>query len=174
VNDADAAGAELRPVLTSRQRQSLINQRAIGWMRGLQSMSIDVGHDPFLSAGDSEVIEARFYEHLRRGTRFERTLRTEELGAACEAIAGAAADTNRAIVAFCPTAEVLGAFISTSEAVLPKLEALAARAGYELGVMSLDAGHGLSLEQTRYTDAGAYVGAGLLRLRAWGAFIPVL
>lgn len=169
MSEGDADRPQLRPFLSSRERQSLINQRETGWMRGLQALAIDVGHHPFLSAGDSEIVEARFFERLRLGTPYERTLLEQELGEALEAVATAAA-TDRAIVVFSLDAAVLGAFVSTSDAVLPKLAALAARANHALAVMTLDAGHGLSIDRGRYTDAGDYVAGGVILLRAWGDF----
>src|SRR5215218_9536151 len=107
-NDADTP--KLRAVLTSRERQTLINEREAAWIRGLQGMSIDVGHHPFLSAGDSEIVEARFYERLRLGTPFEQNLSDEDLAAACAAIAATTEAVDRSVVVFSPNAEVLGAF----------------------------------------------------------------
>jgi hypothetical protein len=83
-----------------------------------------------------------------------------------------AATTDRAIVVFSPNAAVLGAFVTNSDAVLPKLEALVLRAGYELGVMSLDAAHGISVDRTQYTEAGEHVSEGIVLLRAWGDYAP--
>jgi hypothetical protein len=171
MSEGEDTGPQLRPVLTSRERQTLINQRETAWMRGLQAMAIDVGHHPFLSAGDSEVIEARFFERLRLGTSFERTLTEDDLRAVLESIA-VAATTDRAVVVFSPNAAVLGAFVTNSDAVLPKLEALAVRAGHELGVMSLDAAHGISIDRTQYTEAGEHVDEAIVLLRAWGDFSP--
>jgi hypothetical protein len=142
-------------------------------MRGLQSMAIDVGHHPFLSAGDSEIVEARFFERLRLGTPFERTLLEHELDEALRAVM-TAATIDRAIVIFSLDAAVLGAFVSSSATVLPKLHSLAARANYALALMSLDAAHGLSIDRGHYTDAGEYVAGGVLLLRAWGDFAPAL
>ncbi len=173
MSTGDSDRPQLRPVLTSRERQDLINRRETGWMRGLQSMSIDVGHHPFLSAGDSEIVEARFFERLRLGTPYERTLLEHELAAALEAVR-AAATTDRAIVVFSLDAAVLGAFVSTSSVVLPKLATLAARANNALALMTLDAGHGLSIDRGYYSDAGEYVAGGVLLLRAWGDFAPLL
>jgi hypothetical protein len=169
MSDAETEKPQLRPVLSARERQNLINQRESTWMRGLQSMAIDVGHHPFLSAGDSEIVEARFFERLRLGTPFEHTMSETELPAALASIAEAAV-TDRAIVVFSLNAAVLGAFVSSSITVLPKLEVLAARAGYELGLMSLDAGHGISIDRTHYTEAAEHVPEGLVLLRAWGEF----
>jgi hypothetical protein len=173
-DDQNLARPELRPTLTSRERQALINDREAGWMRGLQAMAIDVGHHPFLSAGDSEIVEARFFQRLRLGTPFERAVQAEDVSEICDAIAFAGADTDRAIVAFSPDAAVLGAFVSTSSNLLPKLPPLVLRAGYELGVMSLDAGHGVAIQRTHYSDSGVYSESPLVLFRVWGAFVPQL
>jgi hypothetical protein len=171
MNGADDGTPRLRPQLSSRERQALINQRETAWMRDLQSMAIDAGHHPFLSAGDSEVVEARFFERLRLGTPFEHTLTEEELPATLAVVAAAAA-TDRAVIVFSPNAALLGAFVSSSSAVLPKLGTLAGRAGYELGMMSLDAGHGFSIDRVHYTESAEHVAAGVLLVRAWGDFAP--
>jgi hypothetical protein len=171
MNGEDDGTPRLRAQLSSHERQALINQRETTWMRDLQSMAIDAGHHPFLSAGDSEVVEARFFERLRLGTPFERTLMEEELPSTVEAVAAAAA-IDRAVVVFSPNAGLLGAFVSSSSAVLPKLGILAVRAGYELGLMSLDAAHGFSIDRVHYDDSGEHVAAGVLLVRAWGDFAP--
>ena len=99
MSTGDSDRPQLRPVLTSRERQDLINRRETGWMRGLQSMAIDVGHHPFLSAGDSEIVEARFFERLRLGTPYKKTLLEHELSEALDAVK-AAATADRAVVVF--------------------------------------------------------------------------
>lgn len=167
----DDLPSSVRPVLTSRERQALINRRETSWMRSLRELGIDTGHHPFLSAGDAEILEARFYERLRAGTPFEQDIAAERLPAIYKQLTEGALP-ERAVVTFCPDAETLGAFIATSDSVLRALEALLLRTKYELAVMSLDAADGLAFARVRYTEQGEFVPNGIVNLRAWGRFAP--
>ena len=169
----DVGASRLRSPLTSRQRQDLINRLERGWLNDLHTLGIDVGHHPFLSAGDSEVVEARFFEALRAGVTFERSLIIDKFGRLCSSLDSAAA-TNRAVVVFSPDAAVLGAFASDSAKVLPQLERIAMKAGFELAMMSLDAAHGLSIERSPHNEAGEHTSDGVLLIRAWGDFAIAL
>jgi hypothetical protein len=169
MND-EATGGRLRTALTSRQRQAIINDRERGWMKALQTLGVNAGHHPFLDAGNSEVIEARFFEYLRRGVPFERSLTKPELTAVREALSSLPID--RLIIVFSPNPGVLGAFMADSSRVLPRLDVLAAHCGLELAIMAVDAEHGLSLERSNYAETGELVPDGVILMRAWGDFAP--
>lgn len=166
----DVAGSRLRVALSSRERQAIINDRERGWMKDLHSLGVNAGHHPFLDAGNSEIIEARFFEHLRRGVPCERNLAQPELAALRESLSSLAVD--RLVIVFSPNPGVLGAFMADSSRILPRLDVLAEHCGYELAVMAVDSEHGLSLERSNYTDSGEYVAGGVVLLRAWGDFAP--
>jgi hypothetical protein len=168
----DAPGGRLRTTLTSRQRQAIINDRERFWVRNLQALGVNAGHHPFLDAGSTEIIEARFFEYLRRGVPFERNLTREELTAAREALSSLAVD--RLCIVFSPNPGVLGAFMADSSRILPHLDVLAEHCGFELAVLAVDAEHGLSLERSQYAESGEFVAEGVLLMRAWGDFAPTL
>ena len=169
----DPAASRLRTPLSSRQRQDLINRLERRWLNDLHALGIDVGHHPFLSAGDSEVVEARFFEALRAGVSLEKNLTGVEFSSLCNLL-DAASTTNRAVVVFSPNAAVLGAFATDSAKVFPQLESIATKAGFELAIMAVDAGHGLSIERSMYNESGERVPGGALLIRAWGDFATAI
>jgi hypothetical protein len=171
MND-EVTGGRLRGTLTSRQRQAIINDREGGWMKALQTLGVNAGHHPFLDAGNSEIIEARFYEYLRRGVPFERNLTNEDLIAARETLS--LLQFDRLCIVFSPNPGVLGAFMADSSRVPPRLDALAEHCGHELAIMAVDAEHGLSLERSSYTEGGEFAHDGVLLMRAWGDFAPAI
>lgn len=173
MTDDDATSTRLRRVLTTRQRQALINDHERAWLSALRSKGLDAGRHPFLAAGDSEAVEARFFEVLRRGVPYERNLRPDELSGVAVALQGLPeAALERAAVVFSPAEGVLGAFVSSCAEVALKLEGLAEFAGYELCVTSLDAAHGLCIERGFYDEQGHSIPEGVLLLRAWGDLVP--
>ncbi len=169
----DDSGPQLRRVLDTRQRQSLINDHERAWLSALKSKGFDAGRHPFLDAGNSEATEARFFEALRRGVPYERNATVDELSALAFSLSALPeAILERAAVVFSPAPGALGAFVSSFREVLPKLEGIAEYARYELGIMTVDAAHGLSIERNAYREDGSLAEHGILLIRAWGDLVP--
>lgn len=165
--------SRLRKPLDTRQRQAIINARESAWLRGLHSVNLDAGRHPFVTAADSEAVEARFFEVLRQGVPYERSLTPSSLaGPAAQLAALPPAIAERAVVVFSPAEGVLGAFVTSCRDVMCRFEALAAYASYELCITTLDVAHGLSLERSNYAENGEYREDGVLLLRAWGELAP--